>query len=440
MFFYTNSLVILINIYVEVYGCAVSQGESEIIAGLLQKAGFEIVKNIEISDIIIIVTCYVKKITEQKLLFRIEDIQKKYPDKKLIISGCMPEIDHNKVISIAPNASIVSTHHITKIAQAVQKTLKGKKVELLGESKEIKLCLPRIRKNPIVDIVPISSGCNSNCSYCCVRFAKGKLFSYPKNKILDEISSSVKTGCKEIWLTSQDNAAYELDTHERSQLPELLKKISAVDGNFFVRVGMMNPNHVIKILSELISAYNNKKIYKFLHLPVQSGDDKVLKDMNRPYSVEDFEEIVSSFNESFRFQLWTDIIVGYPTESEEQFRNTLKLIKRVKPDYVNVSRYGYRPNTPLLKTLKTEVLKERSRIASSVVRQITLEKNREWIDWRGDILISERGLKKGQWIGRNFAYKPVLINKSGSLLGKIIKVKIIDTSPTYLTGWPVNEK
>jgi len=423
------------NIYIQTYGCASNQSESEIIAGLLQKAGYDIVKNIDNADLIIVNTCWVKQVSEQRLMFYLKDIQNRYLDKKIIVAGCAPEAAYKEIVDTTPDASLVGTHHVTKITQAVQKTLEGKRVEFLGESKEIKLCLPRIRRNPIIDIVEIAQGCTGNCSYCATRLAKGKIFSFPKEKIIEEISLSVKNGCKEIWVTTQDTACYGFD-EDGIRLPELLKEITKIPGKFFVRVGMMNPNNVLPMISDLITAYKNKKIYKFLHLPVQSGDNEILEKMNRIYKVEDFEEIVKAFKENFRLQLWTDVIVGYPGETKEQFERTLELIKRVKPDWVNVSKFGSRPNTEAakLKPLPSDIVKERSRIASEIVREISLEKNKEWMDWKGTVLVSERGKKPGQWKGRNFAYKPILIESRENLFGRFVDVKVIDIASSHLMG------
>ncbi|MEM5782299.1 MAG: tRNA (N(6)-L-threonylcarbamoyladenosine(37)-C(2))-methylthiotransferase, partial [Candidatus Aenigmatarchaeota archaeon] len=425
----------MLKIYIESYGCSASQAESEIMAGLLNEAKFDIVKNENEANLIIIVTCYVKSSTEQKILFRIRELQELYPEKKLIIAGCMPEGIYNKLIKIAPKVSLVSTHHIKEIVKAVQKTLEEKRVEYLGKSKEIKLCLPKIRKNPIINIVPISSGCNSACSYCCVKFAKGGLFSYPVEIIIKEIENSLREGCKEIWLTAQDTASYGLDLGN-FYLPTLLKEIAKIPNNFFVRVGMMNPKNVLKILSDLIEAYKSKKIYKFLHLPVQSGDDEILEKMNRNYKVKDFEMIVKEFKKNFKFQLWTDIIAGYPGESEEQFKNTINLIKKIKPDYVNISKFGARPKTEAskLKPLPSKIVKERSEIVSSIAKEIFLEKNKEWLNWEGETLVSEIGKKPNQYIGRNFAYKPILIESKENILGRLINVKIYDFTSTYLIG------
>lgn len=422
------------SVYIETYGCSASQCEAEIMAGLLEAAGFDIIKNEKYADLIIVVTCFVKQVTEQRILFRIKQIRDAYPEKKLIIAGCMPEGIYRKVTDIVPEASLVSTHHVKEIAQAVKKTLEGKRVEYLGKSEEVKLCLPKIRKNPVIDIVPISSGCSSSCAYCCVRFAKGKLFSYPKEMIIKEIENSIRQGCKEIWLTSQDNASYGLE--DKSSLPKLLNEISTIPGNFLVRVGMMNPKNVLPILDDLIKSYENDKIYKFLHLPIQSGDDKVLEKMNRDYKIEDFLKIVKEFRKNINFNLWTDVIVGFPEETEEQFENTIKIIENIKPDWTNVSKFGLRNKTPAekLEQLPRNIVNERSERMSETVRKISFEKNKEWLHWEGAVLVSKRGKEAGQWLGRNPAYKLVLVENKESLIGKFVKVRIKEAGYSHLTG------
>jgi tRNA A37 methylthiotransferase MiaB len=158
--------------------------------------------------------------------------------------------------------------------------------------------------------------------------------------------------------------------------------------------------------------------------------------MNRAYKVSQFEEIVKMFRDSFNCQVWTDVIVGYPTEKEEDFSKTLEFIRKIRPDWINVSKFGIRPGTEAakLKPLPTDIVKERSRIASELVRKISLEKNQEWIGWEGEILVSEKGNQPNQWIGRNFAYKPVLVESRNNPFGKIVRVKITEVSHSHLSG------
>lgn len=415
------------NVYIESYGCSSSQSEAEAMAGLLQQAGYRVLDDEKKADLIILVTCYVKSQTEQKIIFRIRRLQEKYPGKRMIIAGCMPEGIYQRLLEVCPEAGLVSTHHVKEIPKAVKSALEGKKVECLGLSDEVKLCLPKIRKNPLIGIVPISRGCNSACAYCCVRLVKGKLFSYPKEMIIKEVRNSLRQGCKEIWITSQDNASY-------CRLPQLMNDITKIKGNFLVRIGMMNPKNVLPILPDLISAYRNEKIFKFLHLPVQSGDDIILKRMNRGYKVRDFEKIVGEFEKNFRYQLWTDIIVGFPGETEKQFQNTFKLIEKVRPDWVNVSRYGPRPGTPAskMRQLDSDIVNSRSAKLSSLVRNISLEKNRKWIGWEGEILIYKRGKARNQWFGRNFAYKPFSIELKGNNLGKALRIKAVEARRSFI--------
>ena len=421
------------SVYIESYGCSNSQTEAEIMAGLLRKSGFDIVSSEKNADLLIVVTCYVKSPTQQKILFRIRQLNEKYPDKRMIIAGCMPEGIHSRLVEVSPESSMVSTHHVKEIVKAAEKTLKGKRVEYLGKSEQVKLCLPKIRRNPLIDIVPISSGCSSSCSYCCVNLVKGRLFSYPKDMIVKEVQDSVKQGCREVWITSQDNASYE-----NGKLPVLMNDISGISGNFRVRIGMMNPKNVLSILPNLIESYRNEKIFKFLHLPVQSGDDAILKKMNRGYKAKDFERIIKGFDNNFRYQLWTDVIVGFPGETEKQFQNTFKLIEKVRPDWVNVSKYGHRPNTQAskMKRLDSKTVTKRSSKLSSLVRRLSLEKNREWIGWEGEIMIYKRGKAMNQWFGRNFAYKQFMVAMKGSFLGKRVPVRAVQARRAFMVAEP----
>jgi MiaB-like tRNA modifying enzyme len=411
-------------VYIETYGCAYAQGESEIMAGLLNKAGFLLLNSPEKADIIIINSCYVKHTTEQKILFRIKELKEKYPEKILVVAGCMAEASPHRIKEISEEIHLLGTNYITHIASALKKILKGEKVELIGKRKEIKVCLPKIRRNPVVNIVPIASGCIGSCSYCATKFAKGELFSFPKELIVKEVSLAVKAGCKEIWLTAQDTACYGFDRGET--LASLLNEISQLKGKFFVRVGMMHPKNVLLIVDELIEAYGSEKIYKFLHLPVQSGSDRILELMKRGYTVKEFVEIVKKFRKEFpQLQLWTDVIVGFPEESEEDFELTKELIKRIKPDYVNISRYSWREGTlaTKLREIPSDIKKKRSREMAELVREIVREKNEEWLEWQGEALVSEKG--KDGWIARNFAYKPIVVKTKENLLGKFVKVKIV---------------
>ncbi len=413
-------------VYIETYGCAFAQAEGEMISGLLERNEFTITHSISDADVIVIVTCHVKETTEKKILYRIKKFGELYPGKALIVYGCLPQAYPEIVKENNPRASIVGNFFIRELPKIVSSVSKGNKIELIGKNKEVKLRLPRVKKNPVVGIIPIAEGCVGNCSYCSTKFSRGTIFSYPEEFIVKEAYDLIKNGCKEIYLTAQDTACYGIDIG--TTLPDLIEKIISLPGDFSIRIGMMNPFTAKKILPKLLKVYESEKVYKFLHIPVQSGSDRILRKMNRNYTVSEFIDIVEKFREKFPFvQIWTDIIVGFPGETEEDFKMSIELIEKIKPDWVNVSRFSSRPGTKAakMKQLPTSIKKERSREISKVVKSVVEEVNKKWIGWEGRILINEKG--KGNWVGRNFAYKPVVVESEKNLLGKFVKVRIAQT-------------
>jgi MiaB/RimO family radical SAM methylthiotransferase len=247
--------------------------------------------------------------------------------------------------------------------------------------------------------------------------------------IRQDVKEHLKDGCKEIWITSNDTGAYMVEQGGKQKLVELLDQILSIPLDFKVRVGMMNPGNTITMLDELIEIYKNPKIFKFLHIPLQSGNDNILKLMNRRYNVEEFIKVVEAFRKEIpEITISTDIIVGFPSETEEQFEDSLNIIKKIKPDALNLSRYAEREGTiaAKMKKLSTNTLKQRSRIMTNLYREIAFENNKRWLDWKGKILIDEQG-KNDSWIGRNYCYKPVIV-KGDFKLGDEIEVKIADVT------------
>jgi MiaB-like tRNA modifying enzyme len=420
-------------VYIETYGCSANQNNSEILAGLLCSNGFTVLQNPKLADIIIINTCIVKGKTEQRMRSAI----KNYSGKKMVVCGCMPDVEAKIIKEIAPKASLLGTHHFSDIAKVVRKTIEGDRVELIDKQDEIKLCMPKIAKNKIIGINQISEGCLGSCTYCYTRQAKGKLFSYPKDLILKSIQNDISSGAKEIWLTSQDCAAYGMDKGKH-ELPELLEAILSLKGKFFVRLGMSNPNNVKPILKKLIECYKNKKMFKFLHIPIQSGSDKVLEDMERQYKIKDVEAIIQAFRKELpEMLISTDIICGYPAETEQDFEQTVQLIKKLKLDIVNTSKFCSMPRTfaSRLKQLPSEEIKSRSSKLSFLHKQINLEKNKALVGKTYPCIIDDYEDAKTM-IARNINYKPILI-KSGKL-GDYADIKIVNNTETHLLGKNAN--
>ena len=414
-------------IYIQTRGCTANLSDSETMMGLLTKAGFHIADSIEDSDVDIINICTVKGVVVP--LREITQFTEQFPDKKLIITGCISRDIIPRIRAISQEASLVSTHNIHRIAEAVEEALQGNVLEALAYERINKAELPKARANNVIGITPIASGCADFCSYCSVKLVKGNIFSYPETYIVDEVKRNAEHGCKEIWLTAQDTGAYGMDTGKR-KLTNLLNEIlDKVEGNYKIRLGMINPRHAMSMIDELVQIYQDERMFKFLHIPVESGNNETLGKMGRKYNVHEFKEIINKFRRYVKdITIATDMIVGFPTETELQFQDSLHLIQEIKPDVVNISRFVARPNTiaARMEQLPGDIKKERSRVLTELFLSVALQQNKKWVGWKGKILIDEVG-KNNTWSGRNFAYKPVIL-KGNFNLGQEVDVEIKDAT------------
>ncbi|MHA2250490.1 MAG: tRNA (N(6)-L-threonylcarbamoyladenosine(37)-C(2))-methylthiotransferase, partial [Candidatus Kariarchaeaceae archaeon] len=285
--------------------------------------------------------------------------------------------------------------------------------------------------NQFRNIVQLNEGCVNSCSFCLTKKARGNLRSFSKDSI---ISAVRRTITPEVWLTSQDTACWGFDFNDN--LAQLLNELNKIQRKFWIRVGMGNPNNFIKFLDDAIEAYSSPKIYKFLHLPVQAGNNNVLKHMKRGYTVEEYEHIVHEFRKKIpEITLSTDVICGYPTEKESDFEETIETIRNTRPSITNISRYWERSGTPAarMKQLSFAERKRRSTILGKICKDIQLEDNQKWINWKGEVLYIENG-PKGGIEARNIAYKPIIVQKDPENLGSWGTVKIIGAKSTYFIG------
>jgi threonylcarbamoyladenosine tRNA methylthiotransferase CDKAL1 len=423
-------------VHIESYGCSTNTADGEVLAGCLSQADFELTGSIQEADVIVYNCCSVKGPTENRM---IELMKRAPPEKKVIVAGCLPLTSYNRLQKAVRFDAVVGPAFGSGIVDVVKRVLAGEKVVALENALHAKplLGLPRLRRNRVVSLVPVSYGCLGACAYCCVVFARGRLRSYSTGEIVEKVKCDLASGAREFWFTSQDTACYGRDLG--TNLAALLKSVCAIPGDFRVRVGMMTPNFAMDLLDELVEAFRDEKVFKFLHLPVQSGNNYVLKSMNRCYTVQEFKAIVDAFRAAFpEVTLATDVICGFPGETKEAFDSTLQLIRKVKPDIVNISKFFARPKTPAAAlaeglVAQTEI-KRRSAAMAVLANQVSLERNRRWIGWKGTILVDEKGKVAGSWIGRNFAYKPVTVKSTSDLLGKTLQVKIAEAFNTYLAG------
>jgi MiaB/RimO family radical SAM methylthiotransferase len=263
--------------------------------------------------------------------------------------------------------------------------------------------------------------------------ARGKLFSFPVEGIIEDAEAAVASGCREIWVTAEDTAAYDADG---VRLPELIERLAAIEGKFMVRVGMMTPNSALPIFDDLVSAFKNPKVYRFVHAPVQSGSDSVLAAMRRKYTIGQFKELITRFREELpSVGVATDIICGFPGETEAQFRESLDFVEWLRPDMLNISRFWPRPGTEaaaMRNQFPSRITKDRSRLMDELWWRVNAEVNRGWLGWEGDVFLDKVG-HSGFKEGRTGTYKAVVL-KTRRRLGEMVRVKVTDIAKGYLIG------
>lgn len=419
-------------VYIESYGCTFNKADGQIMAGVLNENNIDLVDNIDDADVIIVNTCYVKLPTENKVIYKIQQLQENFPEKKIIVGGCMVEIDPEKLNKVGPNCSWIGPHQLNKTADVVTQTYCGEVVRECGFSKESKVGVAKVTDDSLIHIIQICEGCLGACTFCCTRFARGPLNSYPISDIVDEARQAIENGACEIQLTAQDTAAFGRDTGEK--LSDLIKEVANLKGDFRVRVGMMHPKNILDSVDEIIEAIKLPKVYNFIHLPIQSGSDKVLKEMRRGHTIDQYLEIVDRFKSEIPdLTLATDIIVGYPTETDDDFLKTVDLLENVRPSLIHLSKYQHRKGaiSSSLKEIPHETMKKRSKFLSEIKIEITQNENEELLDSHQNVLVVEIG-SKGGFIAKTDSYIPVIVDDVN--LGDFVRVKITDATATYLKG------
>jgi len=421
-------------VYIETYGCALNKADTGLMIEVLRRYGYSIVSSVNEADVIIINTCTVRKDTEERMIERIKDLRKMALRNKgkLVVVGCMAKAQPSLILKVAPEASLVSPANIERLPLVLRE---NRKVILIRGYDRDRRAIPMILDGVIATIA-ICEGCLGKCSYCIVKYARGHLQSYPPELIVERVKEVIGRGAKEIQLTAQDTAAYGYDLGLR--LTDLLRDVVSLEGDFMVRIGMMNPHLAMNILDELIEVLRDPKVYKFLHLPVQTGDDRLLKIMNRPYTIDEYRQLVKELRSRVpEIAIATDIIVGHPGEDDEAVENTIKLIKELMFDRIHIATYTLRPHTlaATMPQIPSKVKSERTKRVVEVAEQVTYIKHKEKIGKTFNVLITEYG-RESTVIGRTLNYYPVVLNDMVSL-GSWIKVKIVDATFYDLRGIPL---
>ncbi|KAI3641479.1 hypothetical protein MIR68_000609 [Amoeboaphelidium protococcarum] len=475
-------------VYLKTWGCSHNNSDGEYMAGLLDEAGYRVIlgdnEKLE-AQVWVLNGCTVKSPSESTFHNAIN--QAKANDIKLILTGCVPQAS----LQAYSKYSIVGVQQIDRIVEAVEEVLQGKLFKAIqnkfatsdssdgqlnqsgGNSNKrhrkaggAKLQLPKIRKNPYVEIIPINTGCLNQCTYCKTKHARGDLGSYSIAEIVDRMQQVLHEGVVEIWLTSEDLGAYGLDIGHT--LPDLLRKVVRVvteynDSHGFrvmIRLGMTNPPYILDDVEAIAEILNHKYVYKFLHIPVQAGSNLVLGDMKREYTIEEFKYLTTYLQKNVPgISIATDIICGFPTETDEDFQMSLDVIDWLKPSVLHISQFYARPNTvaAAMDRLPNQTIKDRSRQmtqlfysyqtyaeAVGTVQEVLVtevqKKNKGGASKEATEDISSDGKLKNCWVAHDQFYRQVLIARSSfqeqdtQYLGMSCKVKIKSCGKFYLIG------
>ncbi|MGC9048785.1 MAG: tRNA (N6-isopentenyl adenosine(37)-C2)-methylthiotransferase MiaB [Patescibacteria group bacterium] len=409
--------------YLLTFGCQMNKSDSERAAAVLENLGYQKTDSEESADLIMVLACSVRQSAIDRIYGRIK-IWKKIKEKRpliTILTGCILKEDKRKLI---PHFDFIFP--ITDLVKLPEK-LKNLPCQQIESYFHIH---PHYQNN-FQAYVPISTGCNNFCTYCVVPYVRGPEICRPAEEIINEVKELIGRGYKEICLLGQNVNSY----FSNLNFPKLLKKINDIPGNFWLRFLTSHPKDFSDELIETM--VKCKKICEYLHLPIQSGDNQILKEMNRRYTVEHYKNIIEKIRKKIPdIAISTDIIVGFPGETEKQFQNTTKLMKEIKFDMAYIAEYSPRPQTAAIKLNDNVPKKEkekRRKILTEILKQTAFEKNKKYLGQIVEILVDSED--KDNFYGKTRTFKTVKIKKSPFYqIGEFEKVKIISATPFGLAA------
>jgi len=397
-----------IRVYLRTFGCTYNVGDSWKIAEILEAQSCTLVNNPALADAIVINTCTVVGKTERNVLKELH----RHANRPLYVTGCMPLVQEGVIGTVCSPVII----HPREIHDAYAK---------VGT-------VP----HRSVGVVQACRGCLGSCTYCITRLARGPLESRSLREVTEETARLIDAGAVEVRLTGQDLGAWGRDTGQ--SLADLLRSLDALNGRFMIRPGMMNPATLYPVVNTVAEAFTLSKMFASLHLPVQSGSEEILEKMRRGYTPGEVVSIVERFEHTVPgFSLTTDVICGFPGETDEDFSKTLALLQVIQPDRVNVTRYSAPGGTPASrwKDMPDSVKKERSRRLRLLAEEIAREKNAQWKGRVVPVMITE-SIRAGSSMGRTREYRGVVL-KGDLCPGTVLPIRLMEDRTYYFTGEPV---
>ena len=437
---------------IKTYGCQMNVHESEKLAGILEEMGYTLAESQNEADLVLFNTCAIRESAEQKIFAHIGELKKlkkEKPNMIVAVCGCMSQQNGypETLVKKFPFIDIVfGTHNISQLKDFILKRKQTKKKVIdIQETENIAYRdkMPKKRTSGVNAWVNIMYGCNNFCTYCIVPYVRGREVSRPLEDIVKEVEALLKEGYKQITLLGQNVNSYGNDTDDKNQtFLNLLKELDRLNYKFWLTFMTSHPKDISNGVIDFIAT--SKHIYHYLHLPVQSGSDRVLKLMNRSYTREKYLEKINYAKEKIKdIEFSSDIIVGFPTETEEDFLDTLSLVKEVEYEQLFTFIYSKRKGTVAEKLegqVDLSIKKERLKRLIALQNEIGTKRAESYIGKTLEVLVTDKHpKKKGYLLGNTFTNKNVNFIGGENLIGEFVKVKIISSKLTVLTGTLVEE-
>jgi tRNA-2-methylthio-N6-dimethylallyladenosine synthase len=422
-------------------------------AGYLELHGFSEAKKREQADLVLINTCGVRQSAEDRIYGLIPRIRKENPEVKVVLAGCLSEREDiikklkDRVDIWLPIMEL--PHLINKLE--ISHRIAGSRMRGSRKLEDNYLSFIPKYKSKLSAFVPIGNGCDNFCAYCVVPYARGREVYRDVNEILDEVRDLVKNEYKEITLIAQNVNSYRYDANLRINsnqrivskilsFPNLLRLVNDIAGDFWIRFATSHPKDLSDELINTIAECD--KVCEHIHLPVQAGDDEILRAMNRKYTIDGYKQLINIIRKKIpRVAVTTDVIVGFPGESKERFNNTVRLFEEIKFDMAYISQYSPRPGTAaanLKDNLPKDEKKRREKILAEVLSKTALENNKKYLGRMTEVMVEGKD-RKGEWHGKTRTNKNVKVKSKkfevrSSLIGKIVKVQITEVMDFGMTG------
>jgi len=407
--------------YIWTIGCQMNKAESERLGSYLEQLGYQATASTEEADIVVLNSCVVRQSAENRVINKLnalKSLKGSHPKLTLAVTGCLVNSDVDQLRQTFPH---------------VDYFFKPGDYPQWLENDKIGSVLPQ---NPSpCTFVPIIQGCNNFCSYCIVPYRRGREKSRPIAEIVSEVKELVQRGVKEVTLLGQNVDSYGHDLSDKPDLADLLSELNTIDG--LLRIRFLT-NHPKDMSSKLIKAVASlDKVCEQISLPVQSGNNNILKTMNRGYTVDYYRRLITEIRDRIPgIALSTDVIVGFPSESQQQFQQTVNLLSELKFDTVHVAAYSSRPGTFASRQFEDNVppaeKKERLQRIEQLQERIAAEINVQLLGKTVEVLVESR--KAGKWQGRTRGGKLVFFSGHSDFLGQLVEIRVEKTSPWALQG------